>query len=181
MRYSNSGYVLIGYIIEKVSGKSYDEFVTKRIFQPLGMKHSGYDHPADILPHRASGYSKRGRDIVNCVPIAMDTPHAAGALYSTVGDLLIWDQSLYSARLVSASTLDLMFTPFKGDYCYGWNHGDSGNRIRFEHAGGISGFATDVVHFPKERVYVVVLSNLDWANSEGIAKKLSSLFFNTEQ
>jgi CubicO group peptidase (beta-lactamase class C family) len=181
MRYSNSGYVLLGLIIEKVSGMTYDEFVTWRIFGPLGMKHSGYDHPADILPHRASGYSKRGTNIVNCVPFAMDTPHAAGALYSTVGDLFIWDQSLYSTQLVSVSALELMFTPFKGDYCYGWFQRSIGNRIQFEHAGGISGFATDVVRFPKERVYVAVLSNLEWANSRGIAERLSRLFFSTEQ
>ena len=178
MRYSNSGYVLLGYIIEQVSGTTYDEFVSKRIFQPLGMKQSGYDHPADILPHRASGYAMQGDDIVNCVPFAMDTPHAAGALYSTVEDLLTWDQSLYSTRLVSASTLDAMFTPFKSDYCYGWNHRKTGDRTRYQHAGGISGFSTCVVRFPKKRVYVVVLSNHQWTDAAGIAEKLGSVFFN---
>ena len=135
MRYSNSGYVLLGYIIEKISGESYDQFITKRIFQPLGMSHSGYDHPAEIVRNRASGYARQGNEIANCVPFAMDTPHAAGALYSTVGDLLIWDQSLYLPRLVSADTLDLMFTPFKSDYCYGWFQRHLGKRIHFEHAG----------------------------------------------
>ena len=115
MDYSSSGYVLLGYIIEKVSGMPYDKFVAGNIFEPLGMKHSGYDHPANILPGRASGYQKQGTNIVNCVPFAMDTPYAAGALYSTVGDLLRWDESLYSTQLVSAAALDLMFTPFKGD------------------------------------------------------------------
>ncbi len=191
MHYSNSGYVLLGYIIEKVTGMTYDKFVIENIFGPLGMKHSGYDHPANILPNRASGYGKRGTNIVNCIPFAMDTPHAAGALYSTVGDLLAWDQSLYSSRLVSASTLDLMFTPLhvermtaspaKGDYCYGWFCDISGNRIRYGHPGGISGFSADVVRFPKERIYVVVLSNLAWADSPGIAEKLSRVFLNTDQ
>lgn len=180
MHYSNSGYVLLGYIIEKVSGMTYDHFVSERIFQPLGMKHSGYDHPADIVPHRASGYSRQGTNIVNCIPFAMDTPHAAGALHSTIGDMLIWDQSLYSTRLISANALDLMFTPFKNNYCYGWRVSTNDNRIRYSHSGGISGFKTYVVRFPKERVYVVVLSNLDWAQPPGIANKLSSMFFNAK-
>src|SRR5439155_9038937 len=115
MRYSNSGYVLLGHIIQKVTGRSYGEFIAEKIFQPLGMKQSGYDHPANILPHRAAGYSRRGTNIVNCIPFAMDTPHAAGALYSTVQDMLIWDGALYSDRLVSARTLETMFTPFKND------------------------------------------------------------------
>jgi len=134
------------------------------------MNHSGYDHPADILPNRASGYSKQGTNIVNCIPFAMDTPHAAGALYSTVGDLLLWDQSLHSARLVCASTLDL-FTPL------GWGHHDSGNniehwqlgeinyhcsnRLQYLATGGISGFLAHEAHFPKEKVYAQPSHRLD--------------------
>ncbi len=197
LHYSNSGYVLLGYIIERVTGMTYDRFIAENVFEPLGMKHSGYDHPADILPNRASGYTKQGTNIVNCIPFAMDTPHAAGALRSTVGDMLIWDQALYSSRLVSAGTLDLMFTPVNGDLCWGWVRHDTGNdtehwqlgeisyncgnRVQYYAIGGISGFLADVIRFPKERVYVVVLSNLGWANSPGIAEKLSSMYFNTEQ
>lgn len=180
MRYSNSGYVLLGHIIEKVSGESYDAFIEKKIFKPLGMKHSGYDHPAEILHGRASGYSKRGNDIVNCIPFAMDTPHAAGALRSTVGDLLTWDQSLYSGRLVSDETLDLMFKPFKGDYSYGWFCRGSGEHIQFSHSGLISGFSAAVVRLPEKGGYIVVLSNNQWSKSMEIAKKLSNLFFSTE-
>jgi CubicO group peptidase (beta-lactamase class C family) len=181
MHYSNSGYVLLGYIIEKVTGKSYGEFLAERIFRPLGMTQSGYDHPANILPGRASGYSKLGTNIINCIPFAMDTPHAAGALYSTVGDLLIWDQALYSERLISAKALEAMFTPFKDNYCYGWFHDKFGGRIGYGHGGGISGFVTQVIRFPKEKAYVVVLSNFDWAKSSDKAKKLCALMFNTEQ
>lgn len=111
----------------------------------------------------------------------MDTPHAAGALYSTVGDMLIWDGALYSDRLVSARTLERMFTPFKNDYCYGLVHGKFGNRIGYGHGGGIRGFATQVIRLPNERVYIVVLSNFDWAKSSDIAKELSLLLFNTNQ
>lgn len=175
----------------------YDRFITRNIFGPLGMKDSGYDHPGEVLAHRASGYFRYGTRVLNAMPVAMDLPHAAGGLYSTVGDLLLWDQALYSSRLVSAGALELMFTPGQGQYCYGWyryNGGqslqrtsigevdfNSGSRIQYWHAGGIRGFQTDVIRFPKERVYVAVLSNLEWANSEGIAEKLSSMYFNVKQ
>jgi CubicO group peptidase (beta-lactamase class C family) len=188
--YSNSGYVLLGYIIEQVTGMTYEKFVAEKVFVPLGMKHSGYDHPATILPQRASGYSKQGTNIVNCIPFAMDTPHAAGALYSTVGDLLIWDQSLCSARLVSARTLDL-FTPVgwgrhdTGNGVEHWQLGEidyhCGNRVQYFATGGISGFLAHETHFPEEKLYVAVLSNFGWANSPGIAEKLCSMYFDTGQ
>jgi CubicO group peptidase (beta-lactamase class C family) len=181
MRYSNSGYVLLGYIIEKVAGKSYEEFLTERVFRPLGMKHSGYDHPATLLPNRAAGYTRSGTNILNCIPFAMDTPHAAGALYSTVVDLLTWDQALYSERLVSASALGAMFTEFKGKYCYGWFHDNIAGRGIYSHGGGISGFRTHVIRFPKERVYIAVLSNFESANPSRIADKIGSFLFNSEQ
>ena len=178
MHYSNSGYVLLGCIIEKVAGKSYGDFVAEKIFQPLGMNQSGYDHPADILPNRASGYSKVGTNIVNCVPFAMDTPHAAGALRSTVADMLIWDQALYSDRLLPARSLEAMFTEYKSGYCYGWFHGNFGSRCEYGHGGGIAGFATQVIRLPKEKVYVVVLSNCDWVKSYDIAEELRRMLFN---
>src|SRR4029453_9425874 len=90
--YSNSGYILLGYIIEKVAGKTYEEFVREQMLTPLGMTSTGYDRPGAILPHRASGYSRQGEAMVNAAYLDMSIPHAAGALYSTVEDLLIWDQ-----------------------------------------------------------------------------------------
>ena len=180
MRYSNSGYVLLGYIIEKVSGRSYEEFVTEKIFVPLGMRHSGYDRPARILPDRASGYSRRGGSIVNCVPFAMDTPHAAGALYSTTGDLLIWDEALYADRLISTETRETMFTPFLSDYCYGWFKLTFAGHSGYGHGGGISGFVTHVTRFPAERVYMVVLSNFDWAKPGELTGELARLYFDAE-
>jgi CubicO group peptidase (beta-lactamase class C family) len=187
MRYSNSGYILLGYIIEKVSGKRYEQFLSEKIFQLLGMTRSGYDHPETILPGRAAGYALTrfpepfGTNIVNCIPFAMDMPHAAGALYSTVGDMLIWDEALYSERLVKAKSLESMFTDYNNwGYCYGWLHGevDDSGRVCYGHGGRISGFVSHVNRFSKERVYVVVLSNNDWVDSSGIANELSLLFLN---
>ncbi len=189
MGYSNSGYVLLGSIIEKVSGTSYEDFVTSRIFKPLSMSHSGYDRPARVLLNRAAGYSKGEDDeIVNCIPFAMDTPHAAGALCSTVGDLLIWDRSLHSEKLVSPDTLNRMFTPFtekrgKGSFqnrpqpCYGWFKSQAGNRTEYEHSGGISGFKSKVIRIPQDGVYIAVLSNFEWVDASAIATKLRDMFF----
>jgi CubicO group peptidase (beta-lactamase class C family) len=188
MQYSNSGYVLLGYIIEKVTGKKYEQFLLEKIFRPLGMNRTGYDHPERILPERAAGYGLTlfphpyGTNIVNCIPFAMDLPYSAGALYSTVGDMLIWDQALYSDRLVTAKSLEAMFTEYQSwGYCYGWFHGKVGDsdRVGYGHGGRISGFVTQVNRFPKERVYVVVFSNFDWANSSEIADTLSLIFFDS--
>jgi len=184
MQYSNSGYVLLGYIIEQITGRSYEQFLSAKVFRPLGMHRSGYDHPESILTDRAAGYGLTlfpepyGSNIVNCIPFAMDLPHAAGALYSTVGDMLIWNQALYSDRLVTAKSLEAMFTEYKNwGYCYGWLHGRVGDsdRVGYGHGGRISGFVAHVTRFSKERVYVVVLCNIDWINPSDIANKLSSL------
>src|SRR5258708_4411703 len=154
------------------------------------MNRSGYDHPETVLPERAAGYGltlfphPSGTNVVNCIPFAMDLPYSAGALYSTVGDMWIWDQALYSDRLVTAKSLEAMFTEYKGwGYCYGWFHGTVGDsdRVGYGHGGRISGFATQAHRFPKERVYVVVLSNFDWASSSDIANKLSLMYFHVAQ
>ena len=175
--YSNSGYVLLGYIIEKVTGQKYEEVLQEKVFEPLGMKNSGYDHPAKVLPRRAAGYALNNGAIVNCVHFEMDTPHAAGGLYSTVGDLLLWDQALYTEKLLPRETLVRMFTAVKGGYAYGWNTGESSNRRFTGHGGGIAGFRTMLLRYPDDKVTVIVLSNFEMANPEEIAHKLAESFF----
>ena len=93
--YNNSGYFLLGAIIEKLTGKTYAEAVRDNIFVPLGMKNSGYDMPSPLIPKRASGYAKTPAGYVNAAYLDMSIPYAAGSLYSTVEDLYIWDQALY--------------------------------------------------------------------------------------
>jgi len=94
--YSNSGYFLLGLIIERASRKTYAEFVRDNIFKPLGMKNSGYDDSRTLVPNRAGGYIWTGRSFANAPYINMSVPFAAGALYSTTADLLLWDQALYT-------------------------------------------------------------------------------------
>src|SRR5690348_14997391 len=118
--YSNSGYILLGYLIEKISGQPYSQFVQKNIFTPLGMKDSGYDSNKAIIPHRDSGYTPNEKgELQNAGYIDMTIPLSAGALYSTTLDLLKWEQSLFVGKLISASSLQKMITPFKSDYAFG--------------------------------------------------------------
>jgi CubicO group peptidase (beta-lactamase class C family) len=165
--YSNFGYNLLGDIVEKVSGKSYEAYIQQHIFQPLGMLSSGYDHHAPIVRHRASGYSAAGNgEFVNADYTDMSGPHAAGALYSTVEDMYLWDQALYTDKLVQPATLDLAYTPVKlsqgreGGYGMGWMLNDYRGLREVGHGGDITGFNSYVARFPDQRFSVVVLSNV---------------------
>lgn len=175
--YSNSGYYLLGAIIERASGKSYADFLQENIFTPLGMKQTGYDSPVRIIKNRAAGYARQGGEIVNASYMDMTIPGAAGALYSTVGDLLLWDQALYTEKLVSRKTLDEIFTPFKNGYGYGWSIGKKFDRREISHGGGIYGFATDISRFPDDRVTVIVLSNVQGAPAGRIGNDLAAIVF----
>jgi CubicO group peptidase (beta-lactamase class C family) len=175
--YSNSGYFLLGTIIERVSGKAYADFLQENIFAPLGMKDTGYDNPVRIINHRAAGYARTTDGFINAAPISMSTAYAAGALYSTVVDLLLWDQALYTEKLVSRKSLDEAFTPFKSNYGYGWSIGKRYDRQVIAHGGGIFGFSAYIARYPADRVTVVVLSNVEGAPSGEIANSLSAIVF----
>ncbi len=167
--YSNSGYFLLGYIIEKVSGKSYEQYLQEIILTPLKMVNTGYDHFEPILKNRAAGYEKRGKKISNANYLDMSIPYAAGSLYSTVEDLYIWDQSLYTTQLLSAKSMESLFKPYistGGDdsYGYGWfledaPNGDKGKLKIVEHGGGINGFNTIISRVPADKNLVVLLNN----------------------
>ena len=121
--YSNSGYFLLGAIIEKVTGKTYEQVLQENILTPLKMNNTGYDHHGTILPHRASGYEKTGSTYINANYLDMSIPYAAGSLYATVEDLYLWDQALYTNKLLSKKYMDLLFSKhvpaFGGHYGYG--------------------------------------------------------------
>jgi CubicO group peptidase (beta-lactamase class C family) len=177
MSYSNSGYVLLGYIIEKASGETYEVFIRKNIFEPLKMMNTGYDVSSQILKHRAAGYARRGDGVANAAYLDMTIPHAAGALYSTVEDLYLWDQALFTENLLSKASLDKMFTPFKNNYAYGWTVTTQFNRKAISHGGGINGFVTFIARYPDDKTFVVVLSNVESAPSNRIARDLTAMVF----
>ena len=176
--YSNSGYFLLGAIIEKASGTSYAGFLQENIFIQLGMKQTGYDDPLRIIKNRAAGYQRQGGELFNASYMDMTVPYAAGALYSTTGDLLRWDQALYTEKLVSQKALDEIFTPFKSNYGYGWSIGKQFDHKSIAHGGGIYGFATEIARFPDDHVTIIVLSNFQAAPSGMIAGNLAAIVFN---
>jgi len=165
--YDNSGFFLLGAIIEKVSGKTYEQFVEEEIFQKLGMTHTRYGHPEEIVPRRAMGYSKDDKGFRNADFISMTQPYAAGSLMSTVDDLAIWGRALQSEALLKKSSLDRMFTSYKlksgvpTQYGYGMGvHAIEGERV-LSHGGDINGFTTNVTLVPGQRLFFVLLSNND--------------------
>jgi D-alanyl-D-alanine carboxypeptidase len=165
--YDNSGFFLLGAIVEKVSGESYERFVEEEIFQKLGMTHSRYGHPDELIPRRASGYSKDEKGFHNADYISMTSPYAAGALMSTVDDLALWDRALSGETLLRRASLDRMFTAAKlksgraVHYGYGMGVFDLAGRHVQMHGGDIPGFTTSVARVPEERLFVAILSNND--------------------
>jgi CubicO group peptidase (beta-lactamase class C family) len=163
--YNNSGYVLLGAIIEKASGKSYQELVDQEIFQPLEMTASYYGDHGRIIPRRAKGYDGGPGNYRNAQYLSMSQPHAAGSLLSTVDDLAKWDAALYAEDLLSKASLEKQVTPFAladgsaTSYAYGLGVGELKGRRSIAHGGGIFGFSTHALRLPDERVYVAVLSN----------------------
>ncbi|WP_281231740.1 serine hydrolase [Flavobacterium gelatinilyticum] len=166
--YCNSGYFLLGYIIEKTTGKTYEQYLQEIIFTPLKMVNSGYDHSDVILKNRAAGYEKQGKKIVNAAYLDMSIPYAAGSLYSTVEDLYLWDQALYTNKLLSEKSMESLFKPYikagGASYGYGWfvdefDKGDKEKLIMVGHGGGINGFNTIISRILTDKNLVVLLNN----------------------
>ena len=165
--YSNSGYFLLGSIIEKVSGQTYAEFLAKNIFEPLGMQHTAYEGYERNKTKRVDGYS-RGKDgYVKAEAISMGWPYAAGALVSNVDDLALWDAAISAGKLLRPATWKQTFTPYKlsdgksAGYAYGWFIRKIQGHDSIEHGGGIPGFVTHVIRIPEDKVYVAILINQD--------------------
>ncbi len=174
-KYCNSGYVVLGKLIEKVAGRSYGDFLAETIFNPLGMKDTGFDRAIPILKNRADGYSRPFATFLNSRLLDMSLLHACGALYSTVDDLSLWDRALYTNKLVSKGGLEKIFTPHQGNYGFGWSIVTSCGRPLYTHTGSIGGFICAISRFPNERVCVIVLSNVEGTPVLPVARDLSAI------
>ncbi|PTL76274.1 serine hydrolase [Vitiosangium sp. GDMCC 1.1324] len=163
--YSNSAYFVLGAIIEKLTGQTYAQALQQRIFDPLGMKGTGYDVSETLLPKRASGYESRPGGYVNASYLDMTIPYSAGSLYSTVEDLYRWDRALYLDTLLPAPLKQQMFTPGLNQYAFGWDmrplklHDDKTEIAGTSHSGGINGFSTLIVRAPERKEVVILLDN----------------------
>lgn len=174
--YCSSNYVLLGLVIERASGQPYADYMRDAIFAPLGMHNSGYDTNRGQIVGGAVGYvtftQKSGF-------LDASTLYAAGGLYSTVEDMWLWIQALSSERLVSRPLLEAMFTPMHMGYGFGWKIDRPGGRLRYSHGGDMTGVANYVARYPEQGVTVIVLSNMDYADAEGINGYLANLTINS--
>lgn len=182
-KYSNSGYVLLGYIIERVTGQTYGAFLRENIFEPLKMFNTGNDRNELVVKNRAAGYVKHDGAIFNAPYIDMSLPTGGGSLYSTAEDLFLWDQALYAGRLLTRDSYEVMFKPYAttdwGDgAAYGWFIGKDKSAHRYMgFLGGINGFAAQITRYPDQRVLVVVLSNFSFAPVGDIGRELAAIVF----
>lgn len=171
--YNNSGYFLLGAIIEKVTGKSYETVLKERILDPLGMTNTGYDHHATLLQKRATGYEKRPEGYINAAYLDMSLPYAAGSIYSTVEDLYKWEQSLYEDKILSAESKKLMFTPGLSNYGYGFGIseqpiGKTDQKTKvIQHSGGINGFNSLLTRLVDRQQTVIILDNVGMGRYHG--------------
>jgi len=174
-KYDNTGYILLGYVIEKVTGRSYEEQLQKAILEPLGMKDTGFDHYTAILKHRAEGYEYAGDKLRRAAFLEMSLPYAAGSLYSTVDDLLKWDQALYGTQILSAASKEKMWTPNLSDYGYEWMIAKRYGERSLEHGGGINGFNTMLIRLPDKSLAAIVLANASTQATGPIAAGLLAI------
>ncbi|WP_374584083.1 serine hydrolase domain-containing protein [Pseudoduganella sp.] len=181
--YNNSGYFLLGAIIERVSGQTYASFLAQHIFTPLGMRHTAYEGHQRNAVVQASGHSHEEGKFGPAAPLSMTQPYAAGSLVSTVDDLARWDQAISQSRLLQERSWQRAFTPYvlaNGNatgYGYGWEITTLRGSTAIEHGGGINGFATHAIRLPEERVFVAVLTNSDdgIADADFVAHKVAAM------
>ena len=185
--YNNNGYILLGSVIEKSSGQSYEAFLRDNIFVPLGMANSGYDQHERIIKNRAAGYVRpddsSGGTLMNAVYIDQSQSFSAGALYSTTEDLLRLDQALNAGKLLSPKTQEAMFTPVFGEYGsaptygYGWYINRQFNRRAVSHPGGVPGFTSILTRFPDDRVVIILLGNVENSQVIRASRDLAAIIF----
>ena len=179
--YSNSGYSLLGYIIESVTKKPYEQAVRNYIFTPLDMKHSGFDFTNLKSKEKATGYFKLDDKEIVPAPIVDSTvSYSAGAIYSTTGDLLQWHNALQKNKILSKAQQEKAYTPVKNKYGYGWGIDTIEGKRKVAHSGGIHGFTTNISRVPEDDVCIVLLSNASNTTLGEITKNIYAILYGKE-
>ena len=179
--YNNFGYVILGYIIELVSGETYEQFVKNYIFEKAGMAHSYYASDRNVINKRAYGYHKKESGYVNKTVISFTVPFSSGSLMSTVGDMLKWQNALNQNILLNAKETQKAFSKYKlnnGEeftYGYGWHVKQINGIATREHGGSVFGFKTMGVYIPAKDIYVIGLSNCDCNSPTQITGEIAAL------
>ncbi|MFT5847395.1 serine hydrolase [Psychroserpens sp.] len=180
-KYNNSGYILLGHIIEVVSGTSYEDFIQANIFDKVGMSNSYYGSMPRVIPNRASGYSDAETGYRNAEYLSLTLPYAAGSIMSTTADLLKWQNAISANTLIKRSTLEKAINGSTLDtgeaipYGYGWIKGDVNGSTTVEHSGGIFGYSSNGIYLPEENVYVIGLTNCDCGNVGAIVSNVAAM------
>ncbi|HEX5151645.1 MAG TPA: serine hydrolase [Parafilimonas sp.] len=177
--YSNSGYSLLGYIIEAVTRKSYEEAVRRYIFAPLGMTHSGFDFTHLDSPDKTTGYFILDNNRATIAPVVDSTvSFSAGAIYSTTGDLYLWHEALQQNTILSKEQQEKAFTPVKNNYGYGWGIDSIEGKRRVGHGGGIPGYVTNESRVPEDDIDIVLLSNASDRSLDKITGDIYAILYN---
>lgn len=176
-KYCNGGYVILGQVIERLSQKPYEDYVREKILRPLGLDNTGYEHVATIIPRRVQGYRYGDGRMENAAYLAMSLPYAAGAIYSSVDDLLAWQRALAAAKPIGRAARDLMFADHGHSYGFAWAIQTQFSRRQYVHAGGINGFSVVMSHYPDDDLTVILLANIQAAPVQKIARDLAALYF----
>jgi CubicO group peptidase (beta-lactamase class C family) len=175
--YSNSGYFLLGVIVEKASGKAFNDYLLENVIRKAGLPNTGMDHLDSVLAFRAKGYAKkRTGGWAHADYIAMEGPYSAGAMYSTLDDLVKWTKALHNNQIISAESRKKMMTPYYDNYGYGIGIDSFKTHPRVSHNGGIPGFSSSLAYYPKDDAYVVAISNTG-SNADKISASLSAIIF----
>lgn len=180
-KYSNSGYFLLGYIIENVSGMSYPAYIKKNIIDRIGLANTFYDDMDKIITNRAKGYRNENNSFLNAEYQSPTIPYAAGSLISNTSDLYQWTQALNKHLLLKKENLDKAFSPFKladgtvTSYGFGWFLLDMAGSPSIQHGGNINGFKSNEIYFPKEDVFIAVLSNCECFPMEQVSEQIAWL------
>lgn len=179
--YNNSGYVVLGYIIELTSGETYEDFIRKNIFDKIGMTNSYYATDRKIIKNRAYGYHKKSYGYVNKTVINFSVPFASGSLMSTLDDMLKWQNALNKNLLLNSKNEIKAFTKYKLndgkeiEYGYGWHLKSINGTATREHGGSVFGFKSMAVYIPSEDIYVLGFSNCDCNSPTQLVKDIAKL------
>jgi len=184
--YNNTAYFILGYIIEKVSGISYEEYIETKFFKPLGMENSYYGHPDEVVTMRVSGYQREDGKLINAPYLSMTQPYSAGSLLSTVEDLDKWYRAVFAGEVVKPESLKKAHTPYvlnngkETGYGYGWFLGKRLDRRTIEHGGGINGSLTKDLYFPEDDLFIAVFSNSTSFPPDPLTIKLAALVLDVD-
>ncbi len=177
-KYSNSGYSLLGYIIEMVTKKPYEQAVRKYVFTPLHMIHSGFDFTHLQSDDKAIGYLKLNDKESMPAPIVDSTvSFSAGAMYSTIGDLYLWNEGLMHYKVLSNTQQEAAYAPVKNNYGYGWGIDSIHGKRRVGHGGSIPGFVTNISRVPEDDVCIILLSNASNESLDNITKSIYAILY----